>query len=175
MSVAAAIDVAAAAGQRALVFTTGGRSEAWAMRLWPALPEDAFVQVGDAVGAALRRASRAGAAAVEVVAMVGKMSKLAAGQLAIHAHDGAVDLSFLAAVTAECGGSSALQAAVTGQATARGALEAWRREGLVERIGAALCRHAAERCGAAAPGVAVRATLLGFGGEVLAQSPEEQR
>jgi cobalt-precorrin-5B (C1)-methyltransferase len=175
MSVVAAIDVAAAAGRRTLVFTTGGRSEAWAMRLWPALPEDAFIQVGDAVGAALRRASRVGATAIEVVAMVGKMSKLAAGQLAIHAHDGAVDLSFLAAVTAECGGSSALQAAVAGQTTARGALEAWRREGLAGRIGAALCRHAAERCGAAAPGVAVRATLLGFEGEVLAQSPEEQR
>lgn len=175
MSVVAAIDVAAAAGRRILVFTTGGRSEAWAMRLWPALPEDAFIQVGDAVGAALRRAARVGAGAVEMVAMVGKMSKLAAGQLAIHARDGAVDLSFLAAVTAECGGSPALQAVVASQATARGALEAWRREGLTARIGAALCRHAAERCGAAAPGVAVRATLLGFEGEVLAQFPEESR
>jgi cobalt-precorrin-5B (C1)-methyltransferase len=174
-SVVAAIDVAAAAGRRTLVFTTGGRSEAWAMRLWPALPEDAFLQVGDAVGAALRRASRVGTRALEVVAMVGKMSKLAAGQLAIHAHDGAVDLPFLAEVTGERGGSPALQAAVARQTTARGALELWRREGLAERIAAALCRRAATRCGAAAPGVAVRATLLGFEGEVLAQFPEESR
>lgn len=174
-SVAAAIDVAAAAGRRRLVFTTGGRSEAWAMRLWPALPEDAYVQVGDAMGAALRRAARVGARAVEVVALVGKMSKLAAGALAIHARDAAVDLSFLAALTAAGGGTPALQASVAGQATARGALEAWRREGLAGRLGAALCRHAAARCGAAAPGVAVRATLLGFEGEVLAQHPEEGR
>ncbi len=172
-SVAMAIDVACASGHRTLVFTTGGRTEAHAMRLWPALAEAAFVQVGDAVGAALRRAARAGALAVEIVAMVGKMSKLAAGELAIHARDAAVDLAFLAALTAEIGGSLALQAAVAGQATARGALEVWREEGVAEPIGAALCRRAAGWCAKAAPGVAVRATLVGFDGEILAQHAEE--
>ena len=82
-SVAAAIDVARAQALDALVLTTGGRTEAYAMRLRPGTPEVAFIQVGDAVGAALRHAARRGIARVELVAMVGKMSKLAAGALQI--------------------------------------------------------------------------------------------
>jgi cobalt-precorrin-5B (C1)-methyltransferase len=173
-SVAAAIDVACASGQGELVFTTGGRTEAHAMRLRPALPERAFIQVGDAMGAALGHAALRRAARVEVVAMVGKMSKLAAGALAIHASDAAVDLAFLAGVTREAGGGDALCAAVGAANTAREALELWRRDGVLGAA-AALCRHAARRCAAAAPGVLVRATLLGFEGEVLARAPGEGR
>lgn len=169
-SVAAAIDVARAAGRRALVFTTGGRTEAFAMRLRPGLPDDAFVQVGDAMGAALGHAARRGAEAVEVVAMVGKMSKLAAGALAIHAADAAVDLSFLARLTAEAGGA-AVAGAVAAANTARAALDLWRAAGVERAVADALCRAAAERCAAAAPGVALRTALVGFDGALLGQHP----
>jgi cobalt-precorrin-5B (C1)-methyltransferase len=174
-SVAAAIDVACASGQRDLVFTTGGRTEAYAMRLRPGLPAGAFVQVGDAMGMALRHAARGGASAVEVVAMAGKMSKLAAGALDVHASGSAVDLEFLARVTAEAGGSAALRAAVACANTAREALELWRRAGVEVEAAAALCRRAADRCGAAAPGVALRAAVVGYEGELLGRHPEEGR
>jgi cobalt-precorrin-5B (C1)-methyltransferase len=174
-SVAAAIDVACASGLRDLVFTTGGRTEAHAMRLRPGLAEGSFVQVGDAMGAALRHAARRGAAAVELVAMVGKMSKLAAGALAIHASDSAVDLAFLAALTAEAGGDGTLCAAVAGANTAREALDLWRRAGVQGEVAVALCRSAADRCSAASPGVTLATTLVGFEGEVLGRHPESGR
>lgn len=173
-SVAKAIDVARAQGQGELVLTTGGRTEAHAMRLRPGLPEDAFVQVGDAIGAALRHAAARGVARVEIVAMVGKMSKLAAGALQTHASRSEVDLGFLAARAAELGAAETLRAELAAANTARHALEIWRREGLVDGMAAALCSEAAARCAEAAPGVAVATALVGFEGELLGRHPGEE-
>jgi cobalt-precorrin-5B (C1)-methyltransferase len=172
-SVAAAIDVARAQALDALVLTTGGRTEAYAMRLRPGTPEVAFIQVGDAVGAALRYAARRGIARVELVAMVGKMSKLAAGALQIHASRSEVDLGFLAALTAELGAAEAVRAEVAAANTARHALEAWRRAGIETAVAAALCRRAAARCAAHAPPLEVRTELVGFDGAVLGRGAAE--
>ena len=49
------IDVAAAAGERMLVLTTGDKCEQYAMALYPDLPEAAFIQVGDFIGVGVRR------------------------------------------------------------------------------------------------------------------------
>ena len=38
-----------------MVLTTGGKSEQYAMKLYPHLPEDAFIQVGDFIGDGLKR------------------------------------------------------------------------------------------------------------------------
>lgn len=46
-SVMQEIDVAAAGGLRELVLTIGGKSEQYAIPLYPQLPEQAFIQVGD--------------------------------------------------------------------------------------------------------------------------------
>jgi cobalt-precorrin-5B (C1)-methyltransferase len=166
-SVAAAIDVARAEGLDGVVLTTGGRTEAHAMRLRPGRSETAFVEVGDAFGAALRHAARAGIRRVEVVAMVGKLSKLAAGELQIHAAKSEVDLAFLSALTVEAEGGDAARAEVAAANTARHALEVWERHGLVPRVAAALCALAAERCAAHAPPLAVEVELIGFDGAVL--------
>jgi cobalt-precorrin-5B (C1)-methyltransferase len=171
-SVAAAIDVARAQGLATLVFTTGGRTEAHAMRLRPGWPEAAFVQVGDAVGAALSHAARRGIGRIELVAMVGKMAKLAAGALQIHASRSEVDLGFLAGLTGELGASAALRAEVAAANTARQALDIWRREGLEARVAAALCERAAARCAAHAPPLQIRAELLGFDGAVLGRAAD---
>ncbi|WP_242339029.1 MULTISPECIES: cobalt-precorrin-5B (C(1))-methyltransferase [Anaeromyxobacter] len=172
-SVAAAIDVARARALDTLVLTTGGRTEAHAMRLRPGTPEAAFIQVGDAVGAALRHAARRGIARVELVAMVGKMSKLAAGSFQIHASRSEVDLGFLAAVTAELGAAAAVLAEVAAANTAREALGAWRRAGIETDVAAALCRRAAARCAAHAPPLHVRTELVGFDGAVLGRGAAE--
>jgi cobalt-precorrin-5B (C1)-methyltransferase len=175
-SVAAAIDVARAQGLDVLVFTTGGRTEAHAMRLRPGWAEAAFVQVGDAMGAALRHAARRRIRRVELVAMVGKMSKLAAGDLQIHASRSQVDLALLADLTAELGAGGAVVAEVAGANTARHALDVWRREGLAARAAAVLCQRAAGRCAAHAPPLDVTTELLGFEGALLGRStPEEVR
>ena len=55
-SVVQAIDVARNRGLDELVLTTGGKSEAYAMKLYPALPEEAFIQVGDFIGTGVKHA-----------------------------------------------------------------------------------------------------------------------
>src|SRR5947199_4506530 len=54
-SVEQAIDVAAANGLRHVVLATGGRSERFAMRVYPELDELAFVEMAEFTGHALKR------------------------------------------------------------------------------------------------------------------------
>ena len=55
-SVVQAVDVAAKQGQTTVIFTTGGRTEKFAMRQLPELDESCFVQMGDFVKAAFTSA-----------------------------------------------------------------------------------------------------------------------
>ena len=57
-SIVQSIDVACERGHRTLVVTTGGKSEAYAMKLHPELAEEAFIQMGDFVGATLKHCAR---------------------------------------------------------------------------------------------------------------------
>src|SRR4030095_1446679 len=59
-SVVQEIDVAASAGLARLVLTTGGKSEHYAQRLHPELPEQAFIQVGDFIGVGIKHCARRG-------------------------------------------------------------------------------------------------------------------
>jgi cobalt-precorrin-5B (C1)-methyltransferase len=172
-AVARAVDVARAAGLDEVVFSTGARSEACAMRLHPGLPEEGFVQVGDCVGLGLRRAARRGFDVVRVFAMVGKLTKLAAGLMQTHASRGEVDRGLLAALAADAGAPAPACRAIAEAMTARGALEIAARSGAAERVAAALCRRAAERCAAHAGGaLRVVIALVGFDGAVLAEQAE---
>src|SRR5919198_3638168 len=100
-SVMQGIDVAAANGQQHVVLATGGRSERYCMRLFPWLPELAFVEMGEFTGAALKRCVQAGVRRATVAGMVGKFSKLAMGHFMTHVAGNQVDLVFLASVAAE--------------------------------------------------------------------------
>jgi cobalt-precorrin-5B (C1)-methyltransferase len=102
-SVEQAIDVAAANGQRHVVLSTGGRSEQYAMRLLPHLPEVAFVEMGEFTGHCLKRAARLGLERATLAGMVGKMSKIAQGHFMTHVAGNQVDLDFLADLAREVG------------------------------------------------------------------------
>src|SRR6266516_1095852 len=102
-SVEQAVDVAAANGQRHIVLSTGGRSEQFAMKRLPELPEVAFVEMGEFTGHCLKRCARLGAARASLAGMVGKMSKIAMGHFMTHVAGNQVDLLFLADLAAECG------------------------------------------------------------------------
>ncbi|ASS76476.1 cobalt-precorrin-5B (C(1))-methyltransferase [Tumebacillus algifaecis] len=102
-SVVQAIRVARASGCDHLVLTTGGSSEKYAMRIYPELPEEAFIQMGDFVGFSLRHCKRQGATQVSLVGMMGKFSKVAQGVMMVHSKSAAVDFNFLADIAAECG------------------------------------------------------------------------
>lgn len=171
-SVVQEIDVAAAAGLAALVLTTGGKSEQYARALHPALAEQAFIQVGDFIGVAVKQCARRAIARVIVVGMIGKLSKMAAGKLQTHVAGSEVDVGFLAELATGCGADDALAAAIRSANTARHVLELCRDAGLVG-IASEICRRVAAHLGRhAGPDAAVEVYLVDFGGALLGRCPE---
>jgi cobalt-precorrin-5B (C1)-methyltransferase len=171
-SVIQEIDVAAAGGISELVLTTGGKSEEYAMRLYPALPAAAFVQVGDFVGVGLRACVRRKLSRVTVVGMIGKLSKMAQGRMQTHAAGSAVDMDLLAELASELGASPALVASIRVANTARHVLELCSAAGLVN-ITSLVCRRVVEHChGHVGGALEVHACLVDFGGALLGRHPE---
>jgi len=144
-SVVQQIDVAAAQGADTVVLATGTRSDAYAQRALPHLPEVCFVEVGDFTGIALRRAAAAGIRQVVWVGMVGKITKLAAGVMMTHFRRTKVDTGLLAEVAREAGAPEAVVDAATHTNTARHFYEVCVEQGAVEPL-AVLCRRAAAAC-----------------------------
>ncbi|MBO8163650.1 MAG: cobalt-precorrin-5B (C(1))-methyltransferase [Brevibacillus sp.] len=102
-SIAQAIKVAHEAGCRHIVLSTGGRSEKTAMELYPELPEEAFVEMGDFVGFSLKQCKQKQMEKVTLVGMMGKFSKVAQGVMMVHSRSAPVDFGFLAEVAREAG------------------------------------------------------------------------
>ena len=167
-SVVQAIDVGAARGRAELVFTTGGRSEAFAMALHPHLQEDAFIQVGDFVGVALRHAARRSVPVVRIVAMMGKLSKMASGTMMTHAAGSELDVGLLGDLALALGASAVLHEDILGAKTARRVHELTTTAGLAG-LPDAICRRAAEACVAFARGsLQVVVQQVDFDGTLLA-------
>lgn len=102
-SITQAIAVAKASGCTHIVITTGGRSEKYGMQLYPSLPEEAFIEMGDFVGWALKQAKQQEMKKVSIVGMMGKLSKLANKSMNLHSKSSQVDFSFLANVASSVG------------------------------------------------------------------------
>ncbi|WP_019241192.1 MULTISPECIES: cobalt-precorrin-5B (C(1))-methyltransferase [Bacillus] len=107
-SIVQAISVALANGCEHLVFTTGGRSEKYAMSLYPELQEEAFIEMGDFVGFSMKQCKKQGVKKVSLVGMMGKFSKVAQGVMMVHSKSAPVDFHFLAKVAKEAGADDAL-------------------------------------------------------------------
>jgi cobalt-precorrin-5B (C1)-methyltransferase len=118
-SVLQSIDVAAANNLRHIALTTGGRSERFARAVYPALPEMALVQMGIFTGDALRRALEHGVTKVSVCGMIGKLAKLATGQMQTHVAGGGVDVAFLADLARDAGSDAVLASSIAAANTAR--------------------------------------------------------
>jgi cobalt-precorrin-5B (C1)-methyltransferase len=171
-SVMQEIDVAATGGLRELVLTTGGKSEQYAMKLYPHVPEQAFIQVGDFIGVGVRQCVRRGIACATVVGMMGKLSKMANGRMQTHAAGSEVDMEFLASLAAELAAPDGLLAAIRQANTARHVLELCREAGLVG-ITSLVCKKVVEHCSRHAGGkLAMQACLVDFGGALLGRYPE---
>jgi cobalt-precorrin-5B (C1)-methyltransferase len=174
-SVVQAIDVAAERGHRTLVVTTGGKSEAYAMKLLPALPEEAFIQMGDFVGVTLRHCARRGIARVVIVGMIGKLSKMANGKMQTHAAGSEVNMELLAGFAAELGATAPVLEEIRGANTARHVLEVCAREGLTG-ITSLICQKVVEHGTRHAGGeLAIRAVLVDFNGAVLGEHPRQEQ
>jgi cobalt-precorrin-5B (C1)-methyltransferase len=107
-SIVQAISVARASHCDHVVITTGGRSEKCAMKQFPKLPEEAFIEMGDFVGFTLKQCKRQGIKRVSMVGMMGKFSKVAQGVMMVHSKSAPVDFNFLAKVASESGAPPAL-------------------------------------------------------------------
>jgi cobalt-precorrin-5B (C1)-methyltransferase len=164
-SVLQAIDVAAANSIQHIVLTTGGRTEKFAQARYPALPEMAFVEMGIFTGDSLKRAAERGVPRVSLCAMIGKLSKTAAGKMQTHVAGNQVDTTFLAGVARELGAAEDLVHAIAQANTARH----------VQEVAAGftpffprLCGLAAQQCAEAVAGrLAIEVVLFAFDGQVL--------
>lgn len=107
-SIVQAISVARASHCEHVVITTGGRSEKYAMKQYPHLPEEAFIEMGDFVGFTIKQCKRQGVKKVSMVGMMGKFSKVAQGVMMVHSKSAPVDFGFLAKVAGESGADEAL-------------------------------------------------------------------
>ncbi|KKB36773.1 cobalt-precorrin-5B (C(1))-methyltransferase [Bacillus thermotolerans] len=117
-SIVQAISVAKSGGCDHLVLTTGGRSEKYAMGLFPFLPEEAFIEMGDFVGFSLKNCKKQGIKKVSLVGMMGKFSKVAQGVMMVHSKSAPVNFEFLANIARSVGASEELAAEVEGANTA---------------------------------------------------------
>lgn len=122
-SIHQALKLARASGLTQAVLTTGGRTEEFAMALFKGLPQEAFIQMGDFVHFAQASALRLGFERITIVAMIGKMAKMAKGIEQTHAAGSSVDMGFLASLALELGASPALTDEILKANTARHVME----------------------------------------------------
>ncbi len=174
-SVVQAVDVAANQGQTSIVFTTGGRSEKFAMRQLPDLDEACFVQMGDFVKAAFQTAIKRKMARVYIGAMAGKLTKMGQGLAVTHAWKAAIDRDLLAGCAQEVGAAPDLVEQIRNAETARFAAERLAALGLSVDFHRALAKKAIRSLKACYPG-AYNLTVLAcdFDGEFIVRVEEEE-
>ncbi|GAC1360511.1 MAG: cobalt-precorrin-5B (C(1))-methyltransferase [Ktedonobacteraceae bacterium] len=118
-SISKAIDVAIACGCREhILLTTGSRSEKFARR-YIVLPDEAYIQMGEFTGHALRDCAAKGVVSVTLTGMIGKLSKIGDGRMQTHVAGAEVDVQGLAEVAKSCGAADELVEQVRHANTAR--------------------------------------------------------
>lgn len=167
-SIAYAMNVAKAQQLKTVVLTTGGRSEKYAMKLFPELPEESFVEMGDFVGFSAKHAKRVGMEEIRLVGMMGKFSKIAQGVMMVHARSAPVDFDFLAGLVAEAGVTdperlSQVRTANTATQVGDWMVE-WGYPQFFEQVALACCRQVSRHIGG---GLCVKTHLTTLQGEYL--------
>ncbi len=118
-SISQAVDVAIACGcQQHIVLTTGSRSEKFARR-YISLPDEAYIQMGEFTGHALRDCAAKSVPQVTLVGMIGKLSKIGDGRMQTHVAGAEVNLQKLAEVARSCGATEDVVEQVRQANTAR--------------------------------------------------------
>tara|TARA_R110000787_G_scaffold285173_2_gene400062 strand:+ start:15316 stop:16458 length:1143 start_codon:yes stop_codon:yes gene_type:complete len=151
------VDVAKNQNIAHIIAATGSTSEAAAMKAFPDLPEQAFIDMGDFAGGLLKYLRRAPVEKLTLVGGVAKLSKLAQGHLDLHSKRSSVDMIALAALARGVGANQEIGQQI---AAANTAMQAWQ---ICADAGVsladAIARGARETAMAAVPGdveIAVR-------------------
>ena len=176
----AALDVARAAGQGAVVLTTGRRSERLFQERHPFAPDVCLIQAADFFAHALGAASARGFTEVVWAVFPGKLVKQAQGFASTHARQAELDFALLADWARAAGADPAIVAAVARANTAAQALALVLAPGKERDSGGAAgerfvellverARKAAQ--GFAGPGVHVRYVVFDLAGACLFADP----
>ncbi|KQO04305.1 cobalt-precorrin-5B (C(1))-methyltransferase [Paenibacillus sp. Leaf72] len=149
-SVAQAINVAAVSGCDHLVLSTGGRTEKFGMELYPDLPEEAFIEMGDFIGFSLKMARNKHIRKVTLVGMMGKFSKVAQGVMMVHSKSAPVDFGFLAEIAEYAAVPEGLVEEIRGANTASQVGDMMQERGIdafFERMSELCCYHSKKEAG----------------------------
>lgn len=143
-TIKSAISVAAARGISTLVFTTGRRSERFAMDLFRQFPEEAFIQTGDFFKAAIDAARSAGIKEIIYTVFFGKAVKMAMGFEHTHAAKSELTLKTLADWALDITGNPTLAQNIARANTARHAFTYIHPQysALMVRVGQGICQSA---------------------------------
>ena len=168
-TIQSALSVARACGQERVVLTTGRRSERFAQYLWPSLPEEAFVQIGDFFKFSLETAAGMMFKKLSLVVFFGKAVKMSQGIPHTHAAKSSMSLSKLSQWVREACGQTELAIAVESANTARQAFDIVRMgcPGVIERVGQEVIVAARNYCGVK---VQVQSIILDFEGRIVFDS-----
>ena len=129
-SVVQGIEVAARQEQDTVVLTTGGRTEKFTIKQLPQLQSACFVQMGDFLGPALDAAKKNGLRHIIIGGMVGKITKIAQGEIITHARRNPVNTKLLAEIAAQVGAEKSVCEEISQGETARYAGERMEELGL---------------------------------------------
>ncbi len=164
------IDVARAAGLTHIAGATGATSEAAVRKLY-GLTETALIDMGDFVGGMLKHLRSRPIPRVTIAGGVGKMTKLAQGLLDLHSRRGEVDLSGLAALAKEAGGSASLAERILASNTAAEAFAHAGQDGIP--LGDAVARAAQATAQAVVAGkpIEIEVVLFDREGRLVGRAP----
>ena len=170
-SIEQGIDVAMNIGMKEVFLTTGGITEEYAIKLRPDLDEAAFVQMGDYVGKALDHCLLKKVPKVILVGQIGKVSKLANGQLHTHARKSEVNMELMAGLAKQHGASPEEITEILAANTARHVYEMSLGKAWSEGFLNGLCAKAAEVASESIKGgCAVESWLFDFEGKLIGKA-----
>ena len=170
-SIEQGIEVAVHQGATEVFLTTGGLTEDLAIKMRPDLDESAFVQMGDHVGKALEHCKKLGVPKVVLVGQIGKVSKLANGQLHTHARKSEVNMQLMADLAKAAGADGAEVAEILGANTARHVLEMGAGKAWQAPFIHALCAQAAKVASdSIAAACKVESWLFDFDGKLIGKA-----
>lgn len=167
-TIQAAVSVAASNQCDAVVLSTGGKSERFAMRLLPELPLEAFVQIADFFSFALGKARLYGFRRIIHSIFFGKAIKMAQGHPYTHAHSAPLDIDFLAGIAHSLGHDADHCRQLASANTARHALEMIVNKGSYDILESVARIAAIQSERFAGDGAEIRLLLFDYNGCLLA-------
>ncbi len=176
-SVIQAVEVAAKNYAQKVVMATGGRSERFAMQIFPELPQVAFVELSVFTGDALKTCVAHGVESAVFVGMMGKMVKTAQGHMTTHVAGNQVNFEFLAQICSDTQAPTALVKAVAQANTGRHFLELcqeWAYMQPVQRVVDLALASCLEFIRAHSGNMALEVILVDFNGTILGRAKDVQ-